>query len=217
MHNNLVELGVLIKHAKVERCGENEYPVLSMTMHDGLVFQSNKFKKTIASKDTKDYKVVKRNQLVISFPIDEGVLATQRIVDAGIVSPAYGVWDVDETKVLPEYLEFALRSERALDYYKSKLRGSTARRRSLPTPTLLAFTVPLPSINEQKNILTIINSIKKILVQRDKQIKELDNLVKSRFVELFGEVGTDTKGWGLKRLSDCCTINPKKGEDKRLH
>jgi len=34
---------------------------------------------------------------------------------------------------------------------------------------------------------------------------------------LFGEVGTDTKGWGLTRLGDCCSINPKKGDDKRLN
>ena len=87
----MVELGTLIQQAKTVRCGSDDYPVLSMTLHDGLVFQDDKFKKIIASKDRSDYKVVKRNQLVISFPIDEGVLATQRIVDAGIVSPAYGI------------------------------------------------------------------------------------------------------------------------------
>ena len=62
----MVELGTLIHQAKTVRCGEGNYPVLSMTMHDGLVFQNDKFKKTIASKDKSDYKVVKRNQLVIS-------------------------------------------------------------------------------------------------------------------------------------------------------
>ena len=146
MGYNKVKLGTLIKPAKTVRCGDGDYPVLSMTMHDGLVFQNEKFKKVIASKDTSDYKVVYRNQLVISFPIDEGVLAAQRIADAGIVSPAYGIWDIDSTQVLPEFLEYALRCDRAISYYRGKLRGSTARRRSLPTPTLLEFTVPLPTI-----------------------------------------------------------------------
>ena len=111
---NMVPLGTLISPAKTVRCGDDSYPVLSMTMHNGLVFQDDKFKKEIASKDKSDYKVVYRNQLVISFPIDEGVLAAQRIADAGIVSPAYGIWDIDHSQILPEFLEKALRCERAI-------------------------------------------------------------------------------------------------------
>lgn len=183
----MVDLGTLIHQAKVVRCGEGNYPVLSMTMHDGLVFQNDKFKKTIASKDKSDYKVVKRNQLVISFPIDEGVLATQRIVDAGIVSPAYGIWDIDQEMILPEFLEYALRCDRALNYYKAKLRGSTARRRSLPTSTLLAYTVPLPDISEQEHILNVVHKTQKVISGRTEEISLLDNLIKARFVELFGD------------------------------
>ena len=119
MNYKMVELGTLIKQAKTVRCGNGDYPVLSMTMRGGLVFQDEKFKKMIASNNRSEYKVVYRNQLVISFPIDEGVLATQRIVDAGIVSPAYGIWDVDQEKILPEFLECALRSSRSISYYGS--------------------------------------------------------------------------------------------------
>ena len=198
----MVELGTLIKPAKTVRCGENEYPVLSMTMHNGLVFQEDKFKKVIASKDTSEYKVVYRNQLVISFPIDEGVLATQRITDAGIVSPAYGIWDIAQEEVVPEFLEYSLRCERAIAYYKAKLRGSTARRRSLPTPTLLAFTVPLPSIGEQVKILEIMHKTKSVIDGRKRELEMLDNLIKARFVELFGDPITNTKCLDTKELKD---------------
>ncbi|MCI6732095.1 MAG: restriction endonuclease subunit S [Lachnospiraceae bacterium] len=198
----MVELGTLIHPAKYVRCGDGEYPVLSMTMHDGLVFQDDKFKKVIASKDRSGYKVVYRNQLVISFPIDEGVLAAQRIVDAGIVSPAYGIWDIDQTQVLPEFLEYSLRCERALDYYKAKLRGSTARRRSLPTPTLLAFSVPLPEIKEQQQILEIIHHVKATCGLRQQELQKLDDLVKARFVELFGDPIINSKHLETKDLKD---------------
>ena len=198
----MVELGTLIQQAKTVRCGSDDYPILSMTMHDGLVFQDDKFKKIIASKDRSDYKVVKRNQLVISFPIDEGVLAAQRIVDAGIVSPAYSIWDIDQEKILPEFLEYALRCDRALSYYKAKLRGSTARRRSLPTPTLLAFTVPLPGVSEQQFVLDVIHKAKKIIDNRSEEIQQLDNLVKARFVEMFGDYIKE----GGKPLSELATI-----------
>lgn len=202
----LVPLGTLISQAKKVRCGEEDYPVLSMTMHNGLIFQDKKFKKVIASQDRSNYKVVYRNQLVISFPIDEGVLAAQRITDAGIVSPAYGIWDIDQEKILPEFLECALRCERALNYYKSKLRGSTARRRSLPTSTLLAFNVPLPSINEQLNVLAIVHKLKSVIDTRKEEINVLDKLVKARFVEMFGDPGLPNRNYPIIQLEDIADV-----------
>ena len=202
----LVSLGTLISQAKKVRCGEEDYPVLSMTMHNGLIFQDKKFKKVIASQDRSNYKVVYRNQLVISFPIDEGVLAAQRITDAGIVSPAYGIWDIDQEKILPEFLECALRCERALNYYKSKLRGSTARRRSLPTSTLLAFNVPLPSISEQLNVLAIVHKLKSVIDTRKEEINVLDKLVKARFVEMFGDPGLPNRNYPIIQLEDIADV-----------
>ena len=202
----MVKLGTLIKPAKLQKCGNDNYPVLSMTMHNGLVFQSDKFKKSVASQDKSTYKVVHRNQLVIGFPIDEGVLATQRITDAGIVSPAYGIWDVDQTKIIPEFLEYALRCNRAIDYYKAKLRGSTARRRSLPTPTLLELDVPLPDIEQQKLALTTIHHAKNALDSRQAQFTKLDELIKARFVEMFGDPVTNPFNWPTVELGQRCEI-----------
>lgn len=41
-------------------------------------------------------------------------------------------------------------------------------------------------------------------------IEKLELLKKSRFVELFGRLGKDEKGWGLAKLSSCCDVNPPK-------
>ena len=207
----MVKLGTLIKPAKLQKCGNDNYPVLSMTMHNGLVFQSDKFKKSVASQDKSTYKVVHRNQLVIGFPIDEGVLATQRITDAGIVSPAYGIWDVDQTKIIPEFLEYALRCNRAIDYYKAKLRGSTARRRSLPTPTLLELDVPLPDIEQQRLALTTIHHAKNALDSRQAQLTKLDELVKARFVEMFGDLVENPKQFPCVLLGSIMTVMPQNG------
>ena len=89
MNMGYIPLGDLISKAKVDKCGSRVFPVLSMTMHDGIVFQNDRFKKDIASIDRSNYSVVNHNQLVVSFPIDEGVLAVQDITEAGIVSPAF--------------------------------------------------------------------------------------------------------------------------------
>ena len=182
-------VGELITKAKIEKCGDSKYPVLSMTMHDGIVFQDERFKKQIASIDQSTYNVVHRNQLVVSFPIDEGVLAVQDITDAGIVSPAYKIWDVDQAEVIPKYLEMFLRSPHSIQYYKSKLRGSTARRRSITDADLLGMEIPLGTKDEQTSILNILELTKRLINIRKQELAKLDELIKARFVEMF--VGKD--------------------------
>ena len=204
MKYRMMSLGNLIEKTENVRCGDHQYPVLSMTMHEGLVFQDNKFKKIIASKDKSDYKVVYRNQLVIGFPIDEGVLAAQRVTDIGIVSPAYTIWSINQGQIIPEFLEYALRCEKSIHYYKAKLRGSTARRRSLPTPTLLEHTIPVPDKAEQERILNIIHNVKNVIAYRKEEIKALDNLIKARFVEMFGDPVINSLNWEIKRFDQIC-------------
>lgn len=202
-----VPLGELIKPAKTVKAGENEYPILSMTMHNGLMDQNQKFKKNIASKDLSGYKVVKRGQLVVSFPIDEGVLDFQQLYDEAIVSPAYGIWDViDGVEVDIDYLGLALRSERSLMYYKAKLQGSTARRRSLPKEVFLALPVELPSLDRQKNEVKKTRLQKQIEQKRERQRELLAELEKSVFIDMFGNPFTNPKKLPMARLGDVAGV-----------
>ena len=199
-----IEIGKLIKKAKLIRCGDGEYPVLSMTMHDGLMFQNDRFKKQIASIDQSQYQVVHRHQLVESFPIDEGVLAVQELTDMGIVSPAYKIWDVDMEKVVPKYLEFALRAPRSIEYYKSKLRGTTARRRSIPDAEFCAMRIEYPSLNEQKIIVDIIEKAKQVINLRSLELDTLDALIKARFVEMFRTLNSPSQEFTKATLKELC-------------
>ena len=201
-----VRLGDLITAAPIVKCGDGTYPVLSMTMHDGIMLQSDRFKKSLASIDQSNYKVVSNGQLVIGFPIDEGVLYVQRVVDKGIMSPAYNVWDINTNLVLPEYLELALHSPFAMDYYKSKLRGTTARRRTLPTNELLALPVILPNLDVQKEVISTCNKAESLIALRKEQLAKLDQLVKSRFIELFGDTILNPFGWDKSMLGSVCDV-----------
>ncbi len=176
----------LITPAPVVRAGNAKLPILSMTMHGGLVDQSQKFKKRVASNDLSEYKVVSRGQLVVGFPIDEGVLDFQALYENGIVSPAYGVWDLiaDET-IDRNYFKLFLRSPRAMAYYKARLRGSTARRRSLPSDVFLALEVPVPPIGEQRRIAAILGHADVLRTRRRKVVAELNNLARAVFEDAF--------------------------------
>jgi type I restriction enzyme S subunit len=155
-------------------------------MRDGLVDQSSKFKKRVASSDVSDYKVIRRGQLVVGFPIDEGVLDFQALYDEAIVSPAYGAWDLSgSADVDRPYLKRFLRSGPAMAYYKGKLRGSTARRRSLPNEIFLALQVPLPGVDEQRRIVGILDQADAFRAKRRRVLAHLDSLTHSVFHDMF--------------------------------
>ena len=200
----------LILPAPLERCGSRDYPVLSMTMHDGIMLQSERFKKSLASVDQSSYKVVHRNQLVVGFPIDEGVLYIQKAADVGIMSPAYDVWNVNQDIIDLDYLELSLHSPQSMQYYKTNLRGTTARRRSLPKDVLLSLPVKLPDITVQKQIAEIIKTVKDIILRRQQELSALDNLIKARFVEMFGDCKLNPKGWNTVALGDISEVGSSK-------
>ena len=178
-----------------------------MTMHDGIVEQSGRFKKTIASRDTSSYKVVKKNQLVVGFPIDEGVIYVQNHEQPGIMSPAYNVWDFDSDRILPAYLEFVLHSPQSMAYYAEKMRGTTARRRTLTGDALKNMPVPVPSIEDQYAVVKTLNCIKSQLAATQQMLDKLDQLVKSRFVEMFGDLKLNKYNWPIEPFESFAVID----------
>ena len=62
--------------------------------------------------------------------------------------------------------------------------------------------IELPSVDEQKSIVEILKKVKGILDKRNDEIRELDNLIKARFVELFGDPSTNPKGYPVKVLPE---------------
>lgn len=184
-----------------------------MTMHDGIVEQADRFKKKIASRDTSSYKVVEPGQLVVGFPIDEGVIYVQNYPYPGIMSPAYNVWDINGDLIDPAYLELVLHGPKSMAYYADKMRGTTARRRSLTADNLCAMRVPLPSLERQRRVVHLFNTVKDEMVIAGRVVEALDQLVKSRFAEMFGDAGwpvatvgslaVDVRYGTSKKASDC--------------
>ena len=212
-----IKLGDIISPAKVVRNGANKkFPVLSITMRDGIVLQSSRFKKSIASVDTSDYKVVYNGQLVIAFPIDEGLIYTQDIVDAGIMSPAYNVWNVDFLEIDRKFLVLYLHCPFSMAYYKSKLRGTTMRRRSMPKEDLLNMPLPVPSFSVQQSIVSELDKINELIRLKKEQLNDYDKLSQSIFYEMFGDPVVNEKGWEVKRITDLC-IEISAGGDASKH
>ena len=62
----------------------------------------------------------------------------------------------------------------------------------------------IPSCEEQKRIVDVLDKVSELIDLRKKQLSKLDELVKSRFVEMFGDPIYNEKGWNRKPLVDIC-------------
>ena len=75
----------------------------------------------------------------------------------------------------------------------------------LSAKELNKIVVPVPTINEQKAIANSLQKIDDIISLRKQQLAKLDELVKARFVELFGDPQTNPNGYEQAKLSDIAT------------
>lgn len=77
---------------------------------------------------------------------------------------------------------------------------------SLTKANLQNIEIPLPSLEEQRKIAAVLDKVSDLIAKRRQQLEKLDLLVKARFVEMFGDINTNDKGWDVKPLGELCTI-----------
>lgn len=67
--------------------------------------------------------------------------------------------------------------------------------------------IPLPSLPEQKRIAEELDQICELKKNAEERLALMDRLVKSRFVEMFGDLQTNNKGWSIAPFEDAATID----------
>ena len=60
----------------------------------------------------------------------------------------------------------------------------------------------LPTIEEQNRIAKILSKLERVIDWREKELQYLENLIESRFIELFGDPDVNSKGWNECALSE---------------
>lgn len=115
-------------------------------------------------------------------------------------------WNVDtafglvanKEKIQPKYLYYF-----CVNFDFNRL-NTTVTIPSLTKANLLQIEIDVPSIERQKDIIEILDKISNLIQLRKQQLEHLDELVKSRFVEMFGDPVSNPKGWLLKRFDSIC-------------
>lgn len=87
-------------------------------------------------------------------------------------------------------------------FYKVDGMVNGATRQKLTQAAMRKMQIPSRSIDEQKYIVDELNRIIRIKEQRQHELRLLDDLIKARFVEMFGDPTTNPKGYPIKVLSE---------------
>lgn len=97
-----------------------------------------------------------------------------------------------------EYLYFFLKSK--TDYLNSLGRGATFK--EISKSIVESIEIPLPEVNQQKEIAEKFKKLEQLISLRKQQLAKLDELVKARFVEMFGEPVQNPNCWKTENLLD---------------
>lgn len=137
-----------------------------------------------------------------------------RIGETAIVTNKDDSWDVNESVfvftlndriITSEYFCLMFHSHDARRYLADNSSGSTFK--SIKMNQLERMSFDLPSVDEQKAITDKINLTKAIISLHKQQLQKLDELVKSRFIELFGDVINVPKYSSVPLGTICSTLS----------
>lgn len=107
-----------------------------------------------------------------------------------------------------DYLAVFLRSDSFVTWAVSKTAGAKMPR--LGTKDLMNAEIPVLTIEQQKKIAEKFKKLEQLISLRKQQLAKLDELVKARFVEVFGDCKTNPKNWKTKALKKIANVGSSK-------
>jgi len=167
--HEVLPLGELIVEKK-EKAKSNGYKVWSVSNKYGFINSEEYFDKKIASLNTSNYKVVR--PLYFAFNpsrINVGSIACNFSDDLGIVSPMYTLFEIkDKNKILPEFLLMYLKSDLCKEHINHKIQGAT--RKVLKKDDLFTLKIPVPTKDQQLEILNLVKKEQGIIQELEEKI-----------------------------------------------
>ena len=109
----------------------------------------------------------------------------------------------DKIKVDKRYFVFAVQYK--LKEMELKTHGATMKH--IVKKDFDNTLIPFPSIKDQIEIANIISKASEIISLRQEQLEKLEELIRARFIELFGDLKTNSKGWQIVGFKDCADID----------
>ena len=126
----------------------------------------------------------------------------------GICSGDITVIEAIPGKVDARLLPFIIQNDRLFDFAVSRSAGGLSPR--VKWEHLADYEFELPSIEEQRVLADKLWAAYELKEAYKKMIAATDEMVKSQFIEMFGNPLSQEQKYPLRKLSECCIINPRR-------
>lgn len=196
----IVELGKYVQQVSQRNRAETNIEVFSVTNSEGFTRSTDYFSKEVFSKDVSNYKVVSPGQFAYNpSRINVGSIDYLRHGSPVIVSPLYIVFEGNKD-IHADYLLRYLKS----DWGNAQIRANTegAVRDSLKFKGLESIKLPLPLLDDQIRIAHLLGKVEGLIAKRKQHLQQLDYLLKSVFLKMFGPQALGYADWPLVEIKD---------------
>lgn len=180
---------------------ENKYRPVAVGRY-GIRTRESIYSKELA-KDYSKNKVIGKNTLTVgmgSVQIDIGILTDDVKYS---VSPAYHTYTI--TEINPDYLRYCLEC-RNQDMFERYVKRGSRQGKTIDLGRWLTYEIPVCSEVNQQEIVSQLDFVESLIIFRREQLAKLDELVKSRFIELFGSVEVNVFGFETIKIKDACDL-----------
>ena len=186
--------------------GKNKYITIKNIKNNTLVVDDN----TDVVDDDAIKLIHKRSQIKKG---DILFASIGRMGDMYIIEKEPVGWDINESVfaftlntniVRQKYFYYIFKVKSTLDYLASNSSGSTFK--SIKMNQLKRMVFDIPSLKEQDSIITILDKVCNVIEMRKRELGSLDELIKARFVEMFGDMYLNSKGWSEAKLESMANV-----------
>ncbi|EPN7178323.1 restriction endonuclease subunit S [Campylobacter upsaliensis] len=162
-----------------QRCNTDSYPLLSVTIANGIIYQDDiENKKDISNDDKSNYKIVPLNAVAYNkMRMWQGAVGVNTLT-TGIVSPAYIV-AIPNEKILPNFVSYLFKSKIMISEFDKNSYGLCLDMNNLRYDDFRNIKIPLPPLQEQKEIAEFL----------DKKCEKIQNYInkKQKLITLLQE------------------------------
>ena len=193
-----LHMGKTPSRNNAEYWNSNEYKWISIAdlSKTGKYIRDTKEHLSKQAIDESGIKLIPANTVIMSFKLSIGktaITAEDMYSNEAIMA----FHDKHVVDILPEYLFYMFKFKNWDEGSNKAVMGKT-----LNKATLSDVEIDVCSIEKQREIVDILNKIMNILENRDNEIVLLDNLIKARFVEMFGNARENPKGYKMVLFND---------------
>ena len=183
---------------------QNKTPIIRIgNIVDGNVEIDYNIGYDIVGKNFDKYLININDILVAMSGATTGKMAMYRNNNIALLNQRVGRFSVIDKNILDnKYLYYYLRSD--FVQRKIKILASGCAQPNISPKQLLSIDIPVPLLETQKKIVEVLEKAEKTLEKRKEANRLLDELVKSQFIEMFGDPSLNPKGWNISYYEDVC-------------